>query len=74
MKFVGFTDEEKGLLGSKKSQIPRITISSITQATPEILHTPKDTFEVIRVADYYDTYKLLALYLALIDVKLSPSS
>ena len=67
---VGSTDSES----FASTKIPRITISSLTQSTLEILHTPKDTFDAIRMADYYDTYKLLALYLALLDVKLSPSS
>jgi len=64
---VGSTDSES----FASTKIPRIAISSVTQSTLEILHTPKDTFEVIRMADYYDTYKLLTLYLALLDVKLS---
>jgi putative aminopeptidase FrvX len=63
---VGSTDSES----FAPTKIPRITISSITQETLNILHTPKDDFPVIRMDDYYDSYRLLALYLALLDVKL----
>lgn len=66
---VGSTDSES----FAPTKIPRITISSVTQETLGILHSPKDTLDVIQMADYYDTYKLLALYLALLDVRLGSS-
>jgi Iap family predicted aminopeptidase len=49
--------------------IPSITIHSLTQESFDagILHTSKDTFTAIRMDDYYDTYRLVAAYLAYLD-------
>ncbi|MGA2593484.1 MAG: M28 family peptidase [Bryobacteraceae bacterium] len=47
-----------------------ITFHSVTQETLSILHSPRDSFRAIRVDDYYDSYRLIAAYLALIDTTL----
>jgi putative aminopeptidase FrvX len=62
---VGSTDSEE--FASKN--IPRITLHSLTRETWEahILHTSKDTMARIRFADYYQTYRLAAAYLAALD-------
>jgi Zn-dependent M28 family amino/carboxypeptidase len=51
-------------------QIPRITIHSLTQATWDagILHSSKDKISAIRFDDYYQTYRLLAAYIAFLDM------
>lgn len=50
-------------------KIPSITIHSLTQDTwnARILHTSKDKISAIRLDDYYQTYELLAAYLAYLD-------
>jgi Zn-dependent M28 family amino/carboxypeptidase len=50
-------------------KIPSITIHSLTQKTwdARILHTSKDKLSEIRMDDYYQTYRLLAAYLAYLD-------
>jgi Peptidase family M28 len=58
--------------------IPRITIHSLTQDTwnAGILHSPKDKISEIRLEDYYNTYHVIAAYLAYLDdvVGQSPSA
>lgn len=66
MDQVGSTDSES----FAKLKIPRITITSITQETFPLLHTPKDNLSAIKMDHYYDSYRLIALYLALLDEKL----
>ena len=63
---IGSTDSEQ----FRAPDIPAITIHSITQETWPILHTPKDRFSAIRLDEYYQTYRLLAAYLAFLDAKL----
>jgi len=50
-----------------KYKIPTIAIHSITQQTWRLLHSDKDTLAVLQLDDYYDTYRLLAVYLAHLD-------
>ncbi len=47
--------------------IPRITLHSVTQSTWPILHSPRDNMSAIKMNDYYDSYKLIAEYLAYLD-------
>ena len=47
--------------------IPRITLHSVTQATLHVLHSPNDRFSAVRMDDYYDSYRLIAAYLAYLD-------
>ena len=62
---VGSSDSEQ--FAARK--IPRITIHSLTQKTWEarIIHTSKDRISAIQADDYYQTYGLLAGYLAFLD-------
>jgi hypothetical protein len=50
-------------------KIPSITIHSLSQDTwnAHILHTSKDKLSALRLDDYYQTYRLLAAYLVLLD-------
>jgi putative aminopeptidase FrvX len=50
--------------------VPTILIHSITNDTWPILHSPRDQMAAIRLTDYYDTYRLVAAYLAYLDVTL----
>lgn len=47
--------------------IPRITLHSVTPATWSILHSSNDKMAAIKMNDYYDSYKLIAQYLAYLD-------
>jgi hypothetical protein len=62
---IGSTDSEQ----FAALKIPSITIHSLTQETwnAHILHTSKDKFSAIRLDDYYQTYRLLAAYIAFLD-------
>ena len=60
---VGSTDSEQFV----KRNIPRITIHSVRQETWDILHSPQDKISKINLADYYQSYSLIAAYLAYID-------
>lgn len=51
-------------------KIPTITIHSITQETFPILHSSRDRITAIDLDAYYDTYRLMAAYLAYLDVTL----
>lgn len=62
---VGSTDSEQ--FATRK--IPSITIHSLTQATwdARILHTSKDKFSAIHLDEYYQSYRLIAAYIAFLD-------
>jgi hypothetical protein len=62
---VGSTDAEQ----FSERRIPRITIHSLSQETwnARILHTSKDKLSAMRLNDYYETYRLLAAYVAFLD-------
>jgi Zn-dependent M28 family amino/carboxypeptidase len=62
---VGSTDAEQ----FAERKIPRITIHSLTQESwnAHILHTSKDKISAMRLDDYYQTYRLLAAYVAFLD-------
>jgi len=65
---VGSTDSES----FAPLNLARITVSSVTQETLGILHSKMDTFDKIQMKNYYETYRLLAFYLVVLDQKLSP--
>lgn len=67
---VGSTDSEQ----FSRRNIRRITIHSVTQNTWHILHTPRDNLSALRLDDYYDSYHLMAAYLAYIDTMLDKPS
>jgi hypothetical protein len=52
--------------------IPRITLHSVTEQTWSILHSPSDKMAAVKMNDYYDSYKLIAEYLAYLDDTLKP--
>ncbi len=62
---IGSTDSEQ----FAERKIPSITIHSLTQETfnARILHTSKDKLSAIRLDDYYETYRLVAAFLAFLD-------
>jgi aminopeptidase-like protein len=51
--------------------IPVISIHSLTQQTFSILHSKRDNMEAIHPDAYYDSYRVLALYLTYLDGELS---
>jgi hypothetical protein len=67
---VGSTDSEQ----FARKNIPRITIHSLTQNTLHILHSPRDNLSALRLDDYYDSYRLMAAYLAYLDTLLDKPS
>lgn len=69
---VGSTDSEQ--FAARK--MPSITIHSLTQKTwnAGILHSYKDRLSAIKLDDYYQTYRLVATYLALLDTALPPAA
>jgi hypothetical protein len=67
---VGTTDSES----FAHYKIPRITIHSITQETWPLLHTSRDNIKAIHTDFYYDSYRLIAAYLAVLDSELGTSS
>ena len=62
---IGSTDSEQFVA----RKIPSITIHSLTQESlnADILHTAKDNFSAMRLDDYYQSYQLIAAYLAYLD-------
>ena len=55
-------------------KIRRITLHSVTQRTLSILHSEDDRMAAIRMKDYYDSYRLIAAYLAYLDDGLKPGN
>ena len=51
------------------AKIPVISIHSVTQETLGVLHSGSDRMAAIHFDDYYTAYKLIAFYLAYLDVK-----
>jgi putative aminopeptidase FrvX len=62
---VGSTDSES----FAARRIPTLTIHSLNQKVwnARILHTSKDKLAAVRLDDYYDTYRLMAVYLVFLD-------
>ena len=48
-------------------RIPRITLHSVTEETWPILHSSRDRLAAVNMNDYYDSYHLIAAYLAYLD-------
>lgn len=65
---VGTTDSQS--FDARK--IPSIALHSVTQETLGVLHSYRDNLKVVRWDDYYDSYRLIAGYLAFLDWKLRP--
>lgn len=64
---VGESDEEFFI----QRKVPIVVIHSLTQETIPILHSSKDKYGAVRQQDYYDTYRLLSGFLALLDERLA---
>jgi putative aminopeptidase FrvX len=67
---VGDTDS----LSFVSKKIPVIDVHSVTQENSQRLHEGRDTPDTIRLDDYYDTYKLVSIYLGFLDITLGPGS
>jgi len=65
---VGSTDSEQ----FRRQHIPAITIHSLTQETLPVLHSPQDNLKRVKLADYYESYRLIAAYLAFLDAQWPP--
>ena len=55
-------------------KIPRITIHSITPETWAILHSNRDRLSAVKLEDYYNSYLLIAGYLAYLDTYLGQAA
>ncbi len=53
----------------KDKKIPVISIHSLAQETFPILHSRDDNLSAVHENVYYTSYKLIAFYLALLDLK-----
>ncbi len=51
----------------KRRRIPIITLHTVTKDTLRILHTSNDNLAAVKLDDYYDSYRLIAAYLVLLD-------
>ncbi len=60
---VGATDSEP----FERRNIPSLTLHSVTQENYHILHSPQDRLASIHPNDYYDSYRLAAVFLAYLD-------
>jgi hypothetical protein len=60
---VGTSDSES----FAELKVPRMTIHSLTQETWTLLHTSKDQLKEIKQTEYFQTYRLLAGYIAFLD-------
>lgn len=49
-------------------KVATITIHSVTQQTLRLLHSDKDDFAAIKPENYYESYLLIATYLAYLDI------
>jgi hypothetical protein len=67
---VGTADSES----FARYHIPRITLHSVTSETLPILHSSRDRLDAIKMKDYYDSYRLIAAYLAYLDGALGKAS
>jgi len=69
---LGFTNVDRVGTSDQASfsaeKIPAIEIHSISQETYPLLHTPRDNLTALRLKDYEDAYRLVAAYLAYLDV------
>jgi putative aminopeptidase FrvX len=54
----------------RKRHVSTVMLHSLTQQTVPILHSDNDNLAAIRIDDYYDSYHLIAEYLAYLDGKL----
>jgi len=73
---VGTSNVEK--IGSTDSEtfaryhIPRVTLHSVTPETLHVLHSENDKLGAIKMDAYFESYRLIAEYLAYLDEVLAP--
>jgi putative aminopeptidase FrvX len=60
---IGSTDSEN----FARYHIPRVTLHSVTPENVQVLHSENDKLGAIKMDDYYESYRLLAEYLAYLD-------
>lgn len=53
-----------------RRKIPTLMIHSITNRSLHVLHSADDNVSAVKFGDYYDSYRLIAAYLAWIDAQL----
>jgi Zn-dependent M28 family amino/carboxypeptidase len=53
----------------RSSQIPTLDLHSLTQKTLPLLHSRRDTYEAVKLDDYEEAYRLVALFLAYLDAQ-----
>lgn len=63
---VGSSDSES----FHDSNMPALTIHSVTLKNFSILHSPKDTLQTVQLNDYLETFRLMCGYLAYLDIYL----
>lgn len=51
-----------------EKKIPTIAIHSVTADNMNVLHSRRDRYEAIKIDAYYDSYRLIAAFLAYIDL------
>lgn len=51
-------------------KVPTIDIHSLTTENFHVIHTTDDSLKALHMDDYYETYRLVAMYLAVLDRKL----
>ena len=67
MNVDGFGESDEESFAKKK--IKTVTIHSLTPDTAGVLHSSRDNLAAIKFDDFYDTYHLLAAYLAILDTR-----
>ena len=60
---VGDDDSESFI----RRNIPTLMVHSVTRSTWHVLHSSADNYSAVKFGDYYDSYRLLAAYLAYLD-------
>jgi Zn-dependent M28 family amino/carboxypeptidase len=60
---VGSSDSES----FRSRKVPSLTVHSVTQETLGVLHSTRDNINALHLDEYYETYRLLAAYLAYLD-------
>jgi hypothetical protein len=63
----GYSDEESFI----RKKVCTLTVHSLTPQTTHVLHRSDDNPSAVRFSDYYETYRLLAGYLAVLDTQLA---
>ena len=70
MNIDGFGESDEESFAKKK--VKTVMIHSLTPNTTSVLHSSSDNLAAIKFDDYYDTYHLLAVYLAVLDTQIPP--